>query len=160
MTFSESVKSCFGKYLTFSGRAPRSEFWYFVLFCVIAGLPMVFLGDVALAILVLILFPAAVSVEVRRLHDTDRSGWWFWLNVVPIINLIKIVWFCSRGTEGVNRFGADPLTVNTVAAPKQNTRSVPMGSKTEQLGQIKSLLDAGTITQVEFEKMKAQILES
>ena len=47
---------------------------------------------------------------VRRLHDTDRSGWWYWIALIPLIGaILLIVWFCSRGTEGANRYGADTL---------------------------------------------------
>jgi uncharacterized membrane protein YhaH (DUF805 family) len=53
----------------------------------------------------------SISVSVRRLHDLDRSGWWWWLWSVPVIGFILlIIWFASRGTDGPNRFGADPLT--------------------------------------------------
>ncbi|HHB81462.1 MAG TPA: DUF805 domain-containing protein, partial [Aliiroseovarius sp.] len=51
-----------------------------------------------------------ISVMVRRLHDTDRSGWWYWIVLVPLIGFILlIVWFASKGTTGDNRFGPDPL---------------------------------------------------
>jgi uncharacterized membrane protein YhaH (DUF805 family) len=49
-------------------------------------------------------------VIVRRLHDIDRSGWWYLIGLVPLVGVILLlVWFCSRGTNGPNRFGADPL---------------------------------------------------
>ena len=48
--------------------------------------------------------------EVRRLHDTGRSGWWWLIGIVPLIGaILLLVWFCSRGTYGPNRYGADPL---------------------------------------------------
>jgi uncharacterized membrane protein YhaH (DUF805 family) len=47
---------------------------------------------------------------VRRLHDLDRSGWWCFINFVPVLGLIVLIyWFCQRGTVGMNRFGVDPL---------------------------------------------------
>jgi len=51
---------------------------------------------------------------VRRLHDTDRSGWWWLLALVPIVGwIILLVWNCSRGTRGPNRYGPDPLGAPT-----------------------------------------------
>ncbi len=59
-----------------------------------------------------ILLPA-IAVTVRRLHDTDRSGWWIFLGLIPIIgSLVLLFWYVSRGTEGDNRFGPDPLGAN------------------------------------------------
>jgi uncharacterized membrane protein YhaH (DUF805 family) len=52
----------------------------------------------------------SLSAMVRRLHDTDRSGWWYWLALVPLIGIIiLIVWWATEGTRGPNRFGDDPL---------------------------------------------------
>ncbi len=130
MDFMTAVKTCFGKYVTFSGRAQRSEFWWFVLFG--CGVSMIltiidsFLfgtittseygisatSDIAIfsSIFGLIVFLPNVSVAVRRLHDTDRSGWWYWIILVPLVGFILlIVWFASKGTHGENRFGSDPL---------------------------------------------------
>ena len=115
VTFEQAVRSCYSNYVTFSGRAARSEYWFFVLFqCVITlicwilipfGLGRTFLGLFALAS-----FLPAISVTVRRLHDTDRSGWWYWIGLVPLVGaILLLIWFCTRGTSGANRFGPDPL---------------------------------------------------
>jgi uncharacterized membrane protein YhaH (DUF805 family) len=51
-----------------------------------------------------------ISVAVRRLHDTDRTGWWWWLSLIPIVGwIILIIWYATQGTRGPNRFGDDPL---------------------------------------------------
>jgi uncharacterized membrane protein YhaH (DUF805 family) len=51
-----------------------------------------------------------IAVAARRLHDVDRSGWWLLLNFIPLIGwIVLLVWFCTRGTEGPNRFGPDPM---------------------------------------------------
>lgn len=119
MEFGESVKTVFKKYSTFSGRASRSEFWYFCLFNFLAG---VFFGvieaghivpqggaDTLSLIYNLAIFLPSLAVTARRLHDTDRSGWWM-LIAITIIGIIPlIIWYCSKGTEGNNRFGEDPL---------------------------------------------------
>ena len=131
MTFGEAVKSCFGKYATLRGRASRSEFWYFELF----GLIMV-VGFSALsailgktlttyvieplyAIYMLGILLPAISVTVRRLHDRDKSGWWYWIALVPLVGaILLLVWFCQKGTDGDNRFGPDPLAgAGSAAAP-------------------------------------------
>ncbi len=117
MDLPEAVKTGFRKYSTFSGRASRSEFWFWVLFAILGGCATalidttlfgaqsLFYGLFGLAI-----FLPYISVTVRRLHDTDRSGWWWWLWLVPLVGwVILIVWYCTKGTTGPNRFGADPL---------------------------------------------------
>ncbi|WP_375174899.1 DUF805 domain-containing protein [Pseudooceanicola sp.] len=133
MGFSEAVKTCLRKYVTFSGRATRPEFWWFVLFfflvIVIGGvIDLVLFGESTTAVTdtgasvgsetdftpfttifgLLILLPY-ISVAVRRLHDTGRSGWWYWLGLIPLVGIIiLIVWFASKGTTGSNKYGEDP----------------------------------------------------
>ncbi len=124
MAFSEAVRSCLSKYATFSGRAPRSEYWYWTLFYLLilvgGGLLVVVLGvtfngqpGIPAAIFVISLFALflpMLAVSVRRFHDLDRSGWWFLMYFVPYIgNIIALIWFMFRGTAGDNRFGPDPL---------------------------------------------------
>ncbi len=131
MEFMPAVKKCMRDWITFSGRAPRSEYWWFTLFNVIvsfvAQLGLVALGAVlsqaggfgsiimaviSIAALVFLVFLAiaGISAVVRRLHDKDKSGWWYWIALVPIVGVILLlVWFCQRGTVGPNRFGEDPL---------------------------------------------------
>jgi uncharacterized membrane protein YhaH (DUF805 family) len=134
MTFTEAVRSGFSKYVTFSGRARRSEFWFWLLFAIIAAVVAALLDamlfpammdvqtDVAdgvasvsaqggpiLALVTLGLFLPGLAMHVRRLHDLDRSGWWVLLVLVPLIGIIVlIVWWCTEGTRGPNRFGSDP----------------------------------------------------
>ena len=118
MDFTSAIKSCFGKYATFSGRACRSEYWYFYLFYVIIIMATQFVDSVVIGsninFLTLIwsiaVFLPQIAVAVRRLHDIDRTGWWILLGLIPLIGaIILIVWTCKRGTAGSNRFGADPL---------------------------------------------------
>ncbi len=114
-TFGSSIAMCFSKYATFQGRAPRAEFWWFYLFVIIGMLVTSIIGGVsdssALGGIAYGLFSLGIllpnlAVSVRRLHDTDRSGWWLLIMLIPLIGTILIiVWFCSRGTRGPNRFG-------------------------------------------------------
>lgn len=121
MTFTQSVRTCFQKFVTFEGRASRSEFWYFVLFqiagsVVLGILDAILFGwatddpEVLNGLFGLIVLLPSISVAVRRLHDTDRVGWWWWLCLIPIIGwIILIIFYASVGTNGRNRFGENPL---------------------------------------------------
>ena len=116
MGFTEAIESGFRRYATFSGRAPRSEFWYFQLFIVlitiVSGLVDELLVGYELLSLIfgLLTFLPAVSVTVRRLHDIGRTGWWWWIWLIPVVGLIVIVVFgCTKGTLGENKYGHDPL---------------------------------------------------
>src|SRR5260221_12206236 len=117
-TFASAIVICLNQYVKFSGRAPRSEYWYFVLFTVIVSIVANIIDAVIFGvaqgvfsvIASLALFLPGLAVWVRRLHDTDRSGWWWLLALVPIIGwIIVLVWNCTRGTQGPNRYGPDPL---------------------------------------------------
>lgn len=133
MGFIAAIKTVFGKYVTFSGRAQRSELWWFFLFyfvglLVLSGFDSVLFGTVTTApgsfeastdtpiltgIAMLATFLPYLAVSVRRLHDTGRSGWWILIGLVPIIGFILlIVWYASKGSNGKNRFGPDPLGGN------------------------------------------------
>ncbi|MGW0999456.1 DUF805 domain-containing protein [Streptomyces sp. NPDC002523] len=104
--FIEALK----KYAVFSGRARRSEYWYFFLFYII--LYAVFLGvglaikvPALVAIVALGLLLPAWGVTVRRLHDTGRSGWWILLGWVPFLLLI---FSCLDSEPGENKYGSNP----------------------------------------------------
>ena len=121
MNFGEAIKSGFGNYVTFSGRAARSEFWYWTLFTALAdlvgGIIDGALGTGGLiggpgligAVITLALLLPGVAVSVRRLHDLDRTGWWVLIVFTGIGIILLIVWNCMKGTTGSNSFGADPL---------------------------------------------------
>ena len=110
MSFTESVKTCFNKYVTFKGRATRSEYWWFTICAnvLIVLLPLliftlfnvvaVFFAYIATALAVSL---PTWSVAVRRLHDTNHSGWWLLCPVYPIILMFM------KGSEGENDYGAD-----------------------------------------------------
>jgi uncharacterized membrane protein YhaH (DUF805 family) len=119
-----AVKTVLSKYATFSGRAARPEFWWFTLAVVIlsvvlsiieGGVLAPMLGFEAFAeeageplrwVASLILFLPSLAVAVRRLHDIDRSGWWYLIILVPIIGpLILLYWYIQPGTDGSNQFG-------------------------------------------------------
>jgi len=113
MGFGDAISTGIGKYATFNGRAVRSEYWFWVLFTVIVLIILNIIrftvsavGGSALQLLfeLATLLPS-IAVAARRLHDTDRSGWWQLLAFVPIVGfIILLVWYCQPGTPGANRF--------------------------------------------------------
>ena len=117
MDFVTAVKTCIlQKYMDFNGRARRSEYWWFMLFYLGANFVCNTIDAFALGglpifgiILWLGLLLPSLGVAIRRLHDTDRSGWWLLIMLIPLIGVVVlIVFMCLRGTDGPNRFGADP----------------------------------------------------
>lgn len=123
MNLPQAVLSAFKNYTTFTGRAARSEFWYWVLFWILAAwvlniLDIAIFGAATIArnglyplysIFTIIAFLPSLAVTVRRLHDVDRSGWWIFILLIPIAGfLVLLYWYCSKGTPGMNRFGPEP----------------------------------------------------
>jgi uncharacterized membrane protein YhaH (DUF805 family) len=119
MNFVQAIKSGFSHYVIFSGRACRSEYWFWVLFAALVGAVTAAL-DAAIfgyhagvspfnGLSGLILFLPGLAVAARRLHDTDRTAWWLLLVLTGIGAILLVVWFCFKGTTGPNRFGPDPL---------------------------------------------------
>ena len=117
MTFGQSVSVCFSKYANFDGRASRSEYWWFYLFCILLINSLAILGAIAggmygADILSLISSLAVVipsfAAGARRLHDTGKSGWrQLWaITIIGVIPLI--IWLCEEGSEEANRYG-DPI---------------------------------------------------
>lgn len=141
MSFMDSIKTCLGKYATFSGRAARSEFWWFMLFIFVAQIVLGYVdravfgpGEVVnmasgmqdgmgmdfsfvyqpqpiTGLFMLAMLLPNLAVGARRLHDTGRSGWWLLIGLIPLIGIIVLlVFFVSKGNEGENKYGPDPLS--------------------------------------------------
>lgn len=117
LTFSYCFKNPLKNLTNFNGRTRRREYWYYrlgvVLFIILPLAAAVLLGGVDNEIVKLIcniIHPLLIiSITVRRLHDTDRSGWWVLLILIPIIgDIVLLIFLCQKGTEGENRFGKDP----------------------------------------------------
>lgn len=102
-------------YAVFGGRSRRMEYWMFVLFNLIFSIVLGFVdgmigtaGVLGLIYSLAILIPA-LAVSVRRLHDTNRSGWWLLIGLIPIVGVIVlIVFFVTDGDPGDNEYGANP----------------------------------------------------
>tara|TARA_B100001057_G_C22652395_1_gene872575 strand:- start:454 stop:840 length:387 start_codon:yes stop_codon:yes gene_type:complete len=113
MTFTESVSTCLKKYFVFEGRASRSEYWWFQLIVSPSYYISTFMqNELAYFFLGITLFTLipAISAGVRRLHDTNRSGFFLLLSFIPFIGgLILLFFFIAEGTKGKNKFGPNPL---------------------------------------------------
>ena len=123
MNFVEAIKSGFVKYATFSGRACRSEYWYWTLFTFIGGIctgiaDVWIVGDAELMpvnlIFNVIVFIPSIVVSIRRLHDINRTGWWLLLWLTIVGGLVLIFWAIKAGDTGANRFGEDPLASSLI----------------------------------------------
>jgi uncharacterized membrane protein YhaH (DUF805 family) len=115
MTFSEAVKSGFDHYTKFDGRAGRPAFWWWFLFGVLVAIGANIIDAIlgtwgvvnGLAGLALLL--PNLSVAIRRLHDTDHSGWWVLIGLIPIIGWIVLLIFYLRESDpGENQYGPPP----------------------------------------------------
>lgn len=122
MSFTESIKSAFSNYAVFKGRASRPAFWYFYLFTAIVAFVLIglqaamassnFAPVIAIVIPIwslAVLLPT-IGLVIRRLHDTDRSGWWILVGFVPLVGfLILIVFLAMPGTPGDNKYGSPQM---------------------------------------------------
>ena len=117
------------KYADFSGRARRAEYWWFYLFVIIAFVVASIIDNLLglggsvgpygmiSALLGLAMLIPSLAAGVRRLHDTDRSGWWLLIALIPLIGaIVLLIFYVSEGTRGDNRFGPDPKSGERGAA--------------------------------------------
>ncbi|MDE6535786.1 MAG: DUF805 domain-containing protein [Muribaculaceae bacterium] len=102
------------KYCDFNGRASRSEYWWFALFCFIVGAIAGVIGGIINitllpTICVLALLLPSLGLGVRRLHDIDKSGWWIFLQLIPVVGtIILIIWFVKESQPVPNQYGPVP----------------------------------------------------
>ena len=109
-----AIKICFQKFFIFTNRASRSEYWWFILFYTIfASIPTFVPNDNVVvfgSIMSLLLFIPGIAATVRRLHDINKSGWFIFISLIPILgSIIVLVMTIEKGTLGKNRFGEYPL---------------------------------------------------
>ena len=115
MGFKNAVTTCFRKYATFSGRARRSEYWWFILFVniVSAALNAWFANENGFSLLGTVFELATViptlAVTWRRMHDIGKGGIWGLIDIIPLVGWIfLLVWFCRDSQPEDNRFGPNP----------------------------------------------------
>jgi uncharacterized membrane protein YhaH (DUF805 family) len=119
MGFMEAVQSCLRQYVGFTGRARRSEYWWFALFglivSIVADLIDAMLGTMSDsnvgvfgAIVGLALLLPSIAVAIRRLHDTSRTGWWILIGLIPIVGWIILIVFYVQDSHPDNEYGSSP----------------------------------------------------
>lgn len=125
MSFADAIRTCLSKYADFTGRARRSEYWYFFLFEILVSIAAAIIdailgtrntaggGGVVGLIASLALFLPGLAVTIRRLHDVGRSGWWWLIWLIPIVGwIVMLVWMCTDSQRGRNRYGASPKEIH------------------------------------------------
>ena len=123
MSFMSAMKSGFKNSFSLSGRASRSEYWFWVLGGMIFQMTMI-IGSIVLAIMEIpvlpglmilapiLLVPGSITLVVRRLHDVGMSGWFWFVVLVPLIGAIYLIYlFVQEGDAGENAYGAVPTNM-------------------------------------------------
>ena len=99
MTFQQSIRQCFLKYADFNGRAARPEYWWFFLFVVLAGGVFSALSNKLGGAFYLATLLPSLAAASRRLHDTERSGWWQLVALIPLVGLIVLLVFLTQNSS-------------------------------------------------------------
>ena len=154
-------------YANFSGRTSRSQFWIFMLIMIVLII-LSFIADAALfpyylnggpiraAVTFAHLLPCW-AVQVRRLHDTGRSGWWILISLTGVGAIVLFVFYCMQSTDGPNRLGAN--SANAPASPlNANSTGLSAATTLERLEKLSNLKSSGVLNDAEFQKMKTDVL--
>ena len=156
-----------GNYFSFGGRASRKEFWgfttlYFIL-TILAHVidearegPMDALGAIT-ALVILVHMVPFIAVSVRRMHDLDRTGWWTLLNLTLLGGVVLLFMANGTGSPGSNRFGPAPAE-NGGVMPEGETNPELLRDPIAEVERLAQLRANGSLTETEFEVMKAQAL--
>ena len=125
VSFKEAVvRALQQNYCNFSGRASRSEFWWFYLFsCIVSWIVSLVVGivsdwninslNIGSWIVILALLLPSLGLSVRRLHDIGKSGWWWFISFIPLVGaIILLVWWCKDSQMEPNEYGPVPNLVS------------------------------------------------
>jgi uncharacterized membrane protein YhaH (DUF805 family) len=108
MTFGKSISTCLSKFFDFKGRASRPEYWWFYLFTILVSWGSMLVDHTQILsglVSLIFIFPASAAAT-RRLHDTNRSGWWQLL-YFTIIGIIPVtIWLASKSSDQENEYGS------------------------------------------------------
>jgi uncharacterized membrane protein YhaH (DUF805 family) len=139
MSFQDAVRTCLQqKYTDFSGRARRSEFWYFFLFSVLASTAAglldtlfhtrpsgMYTTGLIQSLVQLVLLLPGLAVGARRLHDISRSGWWLLLNLVPLVGQIILIVWAVQDSRPDNQYGPSPKAYQQLPPPVASSYGPP-----------------------------------
>jgi uncharacterized membrane protein YhaH (DUF805 family) len=106
MNFSQAVSSCLRKYVDFSGRAGRPEFWWFFLFQIVVMVVTGFMSDILNGLAALALLLPGLAVGARRLHDIGKSAWFLLLGLIPILGFLILLYWFVQPSGPANAYGA------------------------------------------------------
>ncbi len=110
---------CLRQYADFKGRARRKELWMYILFNALFSFVAVFIDGIIgtsnesglglfSGLYTLAVIIPSFAVCVRRLHDIGKSGWWYFIGLIPLLGIILFIWFCKEGEPGENQWGKNP----------------------------------------------------
>jgi uncharacterized membrane protein YhaH (DUF805 family) len=108
MNFQQAVATCFAKYVDFSGRASRPEYWWFILAYVVLAVVSGFIHQYVYLIVVLAFILPILAVGARRLHDVGRSGWWLLIGLIPLVGLVLLYFAVQPSAPESNQYGPPP----------------------------------------------------
>ncbi|HEX2547971.1 MAG TPA: DUF805 domain-containing protein [Ramlibacter sp.] len=118
MDFKQAVSTCLEKYVDFTGRGGRSEYWWFALFSIALSIvAMWLLGSWIAQLVNLALLLPSLAVGTRRLHDMGKSGWFQLIWLVPFFGWILLVYWLVQPTVGPNEYGSGPAQPNVPSLP-------------------------------------------
>lgn len=156
------------RYVDFSGRSTRSQYWlYTLILLIIAVLGIIIDGaigsgpadgpGIVTVLIMLAHFIPSLAVTVRRLHDIDRSGWWVLIGLVPLIGAITLLVFTCTGSSGPNRFNQGSAQGDDRDFHRVEPRSSD-GIAIDQIEKLAALRSSGAIDDEEFKQMKAKAM--
>jgi uncharacterized membrane protein YhaH (DUF805 family) len=120
------------KYADFNGRARRSEYWYFALFNILCIIPVALIssllgsfGAILIVLAYIAILVPSIAVLVRRLHDVGKSGWFYFIALIPLIGGIwLLVLLCTDSNPGANEYGPNPKGIGNNANDDQLINSI------------------------------------
>lgn len=113
MTFGDSISTCFSRYADFTGRAAKSELWWWVLFCFLGSAACGAVSAKLSGLFSVATFLPSIAVTARRLHDTNRSGWLQLIGIIPVIGWIIVIVWCIQDAVEPNQYGDAPTLTHT-----------------------------------------------
>jgi uncharacterized membrane protein YhaH (DUF805 family) len=108
MNFGQAISTCLRNYATFSGRASRSEFWWFSLFQILVLMATATVSETLYVLAGLGLLLPILAAGTRRLHDVGRTGWWQLLALTGIGYLVLLYWWVQPTADDVSNYGSTP----------------------------------------------------